>query len=582
MIFLCVTGPAMCYHDAGRDGQGVGIASVTGEKAGPAQMIDTTPREEIRLIGLPVSDGVALARVRLMDKAGVDAIPFLLIDEEAVPSEIERLEKALVQTAAQLDALIEKITERIGPAQASIFLAQKLMVGDPSLREEMSGTIRNLRFNAEAAIEKTFESYRRLFAELEDDYLKDRAADVDEIRRRLLDTIIREKSGASPEPPKTASTPLADFEVIVAEELMPGQTISLDTGHTAGFITERGGTASHAAILARALGIPAVSGIHSLSGFFLGGEEVLLNGATGEVIIWPSESTLRLYPAVRHIATQRIRAVPPVKGLVVMANLNVSEELETVLSMQAEGIGLYRTEVEFLAEGRLLTEEEQYERYAGVVRGMGGAPVQFRMMDFGGDKPAPFEPMEAEDNPALGYRGARWLLGNPNLFSTQARALARASRFGPVRILYPMIADLDQFLKLRELFRRAVADIDHGHLRHGVMLEIPSACLAIRDIFAVADFASIGSNDLIQYLFAVDRNNERVAADYHPNRAVFWELLARIVGAAREYNRPLSLCGELGSDPKFLPKLIECGITSVSINPRLIGLARAAARRYLK
>lgn len=544
-------------------------------------MLSITPREEIRLIGLPVSDGVALARVRVLEKPGYDAVPFFLIEEEAISSEIALLEAALHQTAQQLEALIEKITERIGPAQANIFLAQKLMVEDNTLREEMFGSIRNLRFNAEAAIEKTFESYRRLLAEIEDEYLKERVADIDEIRRRLLDTMNRQKNGPPPPATKTPPNTSDELEIIVAEELMPGQTVTLDTGHTAGFITERGGTASHAAILARALGIPAVSGIHPLANCFLGGEEVLVNGTTGEVIIWPSESTLRLYPAVRHTAKQRIRAVSPVKGLVVMANLNVSEELDTVLSMQAEGIGLYRTEVEFLAEGRLLSEEEQFTRYAGVVRGMGGAPVQFRMMDFGGDKPAPFETPEPEDNPALGYRGARWLLGNPDFFATQARALARASRFGPVRIIYPMIADLDQFLKLRELFRRAVAGIEHGHLRHGVMLEIPSACLAANEILAVADFASIGSNDLIQYLFAVDRNNERVAADYHPNRKVFWTLLTQIVEAAREYNRPLSLCGELGSDPKALPRLIECGIHCVSINPRLIGLARVAARRSL-
>ncbi|MBE0558855.1 MAG: hypothetical protein IH628_16630 [Proteobacteria bacterium] len=264
-------------------------------------MKSTTPREETQLIGLPVSEGVVLARIRLMEKPDVDAVPFFLIAEEAVSSEIALLEDTLTRTALQLESLIEKIADRIGPAQANIFLAQKLMVEDATLHEEMFATIREQRFNAEAAIEKTFESYRRLLADLEDDYLKERAVDIDEIRRRLLDTMVRGKSGTVHAPPKPPPEIPDELNIVAAEELMPGQTVSLDTEHTVGFITERGGTASHAAILARALGIPAVSGIHHLMGRFEGGEEVLNANYPPRIgILGSAEAVLaRLAPAIK-------------------------------------------------------------------------------------------------------------------------------------------------------------------------------------------------------------------------------------------------------------------------------------------
>jgi len=231
--------------------------------------------------------------------------------------------------------------------------------------------------------------------------------------------------------------------------------------------------------------------------------------------------------------------------------------------------------------GRILTEDEQTDLYTRVVSVMGGRPVTVRLLDFGADKVADFLEIPKEENPCLGFRGARLLLQRTDVLIPQARALVKAARVGPVQILYPMITDLKQFLKLREIVRQHTADIEGANVQHGPMFEVPSACLDADAILDAADFASIGSNDLFQYLFAVDRNNEMVAQDYNADHPVFWRMLEQLASAAKRQRTPLSLCGEVGGDASLLPKLIAAGITSVSVSARLIGLARMAARRSL-
>ncbi|MFC1672271.1 putative PEP-binding protein, partial [Planctomycetota bacterium] len=270
----------------------------------------------------------------------------------------------------------------------------------------------------------------------------------------------------------------------------------------------------------------------------------------------------------------------PVPGLNVMANISLSSDLSEVRGVKAEGVGLYRTEFEFMASRGLLDEDEQYEHYAAVLKAMDGAPVYFRLADLGGDKPLPFLELPKEENPYLGCRGSRLLLGHPDLLRTQARALARASVHGPVHVMYPMVVDLEQFLKLKSAFQDATRDISAGEIKHGVMFEVPSACMQAREILDVADFGSIGSNDLIQYLFAVDRNNELVAGDYRPDRPVFWTLVRQIVEAAKSAGKDLSLCGELAGDSMYIPKLVDAGVTRISVSPRLVGGVRRAAKAF--
>lgn len=534
--------------------------------------------KERRLSGAGISEGVALGRVTLLERDTRGAAPFYVIEETGIAAEQQRIVQAIHAAAEQMDALIAAVTQRISAAQANIFVAQKMMILDEVLLEQMRDIVAQRRVNAETAISTALDVYESLLSEVDSEYLKERASDIGEIRRRLLDILL--KTGGDHVPPvQQTATALSGSRILVAEELTPGETVALDTAHTVAFITERGGPASHAAILARALGIPAVSGVKNILAHFAQGEEVLVNGATGEIVVCPAPATLRLYPAAKRPVSRRLQAVAPVENLTVMANINLSTELEFVKTVLAEGVGLYRTEFELLAAGRMLSEDEQYQRYASVVDGMAGRAVFFRLFDLGSDKSAPFLEIPPEENPCLGCRGARLLLSRTDWLITQARALARASAHGPIHVVYPMISELDQFLKLRELFEQSTQDLSPGEIKHGVMLEVPSACLAAREVLEASDFASIGSNDLVQYLFAIDRNNERVAADYRPDRPVFWRLLAQVMNAARETGKPVSLCGEIGGQPQFIPKLLELGIRTVSVNPRFVGLARVTARR---
>lgn len=538
----------------------------------------STQHAEKRLKALPISDGVACAPVRLIMRDSGEYVPRYYVSNSDIPREKERLRTALSSAAAALDTLITQVEEQVGRVQANIFLAQKMIVLDELLLNEASALIETQGLNAESACVDVLESYETRLLELDNDYLKDRASDIGEVRRRILDMLRRgsdKAASAENASPDKVSAP----RIVIAEELMPGETVSLNAENTAGFVTERGGPASHVAILARALGIPAISGVTGLMPLVSPGDRALLNGSTGELVLNPTRRTLNLYPALGRAARLRLQTAPPVPGFAVCANINTADEVDLVMKMDADGIGLYRTEFEFILADRILSEEEQYERYAHVVRSMSGRPVCLRLADLGGDKAARFLNLPPEENPALGYRGARLLLGQSELLAAQARAIARASRHGPVRVIYPMVVDEQQFLKVRALFMQHIADIDAGDLQHGVMFEVPAACICARSLLDAADFGSIGSNDLVQYLFAVDRDNGLVADDYNPDRPAFWELIEHIATTAEELGRPLALCGEMGGQPQFLPKLIACGIRSVSVSPRLIGLARVTARR---
>ncbi len=541
--------------------------------------MSTQSQIETRLLGTPVSDGVVCAPVHLLGSVSGAQVPVYLIAAERVDAEKGRLKRALDTASAQLEALTAQVTERLGPSQANIFVAQRLMVEDPMGQQEMFGHIEHRLLNAEAAIARSLDAYETVLSEVDDVYLKERASDIGEIRRRLLD-ILQAERGEAPDHP--AGAPESDVpQIIVARELTPAQTVSLDPALTAGFITERGGPASHAAILARALGVPAVTGVARVESYLGEGETVLLDGSAGAVFVRPSERTLARHAGVRRAKPVHIQAVPPVKGFTVMANISLAGETALALSARAEGIGLYRTEIELLAAGRMLSEDEQFERYASVLSAMAGQPVYFRLFDLGSDKEATFLELAPEENPCLGFRGARLLEGRPDILAAQARALYRAAALGTVRVVYPMIIDAAQFMRLRALFEESVADLPEQRIQHGAMFEVPAAGLDAHGILAASDFGSIGSNDLVQYLFAMDRNNAMVARDYRPDHAALWSLLEQLGEAARAAGKPLSLCGEMGSQAELLPRLMDTGIRAVSVSARLVGLTRAAAQRHL-
>lgn len=537
---------------------------------------DRYRREERRCRGVPISDGIACGPARLVFRDSRDYVPHFTVDKAAVAAEKARLAQALSQAAKELDRVIAMVEKRLGRAQANIFAAQQMIILDDALRLEAENLIDSQHINAESACAKVLDVFESRLQEFDNDYLKDRSTDIGEVRRRILDVFRGGRAGAD----AARLQPPADGPcIIVAEELLPGEAVSFNPQNTAGFLTERGGPASHVAILARGMGIPAISGVESLFDCVTSGDQLLLNGTTGEFIVNPTRQSLNLCPNLGRLGALRTHTAPPVPGFPVYANISTAAEVGQALEMDAEGIGLYRTEFEFIQADRVLSESEQYERYAEVMDKMAGKPVYLRLVDLGGDKAARFLNVPQEENPALGFRGARLLLGRPELLAVQARAIARASRHGPIHVVYPMIVDEQQFQRLRALFMSSISGIETGEIRHGVMFEVPSACICAQSLLQAADFGSIGSNDLSQYLFALDRDNGLVAGEYNPDHAAFWSTVKQIAAAAHESDRPLSLCGEIAGRPKYLPKLVAHGIRCVSVSPRLIGLVRITVRQ---
>ena len=535
---------------------------------------------ETRFKGLPLSPGVAVARVCLFNERRHVSLPVANVTDKEVRSEGDRFRKALSLVREKLELLIKEVKDRVGKAEAEIFMAQKMILEDPMLIERIADHIRSKNFNAEKAVISSLDYFESQLAQLDNAYLRDRASDIGEVKRRLLDALADLNPSFQCE--NDSFCQRGKNRIVIAQELTPSLTMELNTDFIRGFVTDRGGVASHAAILARALRIPAVSGIPGIHDMIFCGTEVLINGDTGEVVIWPSKKTLSQYPDLRLAAAEEITAVAPVAGLKVFANLSLAKNVKEVVEHEAEGIGLYRTEFEFFAAGKILCEMEQYGLYLEVLKAMKDKPVYFRMLDLGGDKTADFLKLQKEQNPALGLRGSRFLLAHPELFRNQARALARASRHGRVNVMYPMVIDIDQFRKLKKAFEEATEDIPRGEIKHGLMFEVPSACLDAEEILKEADFGSIGTNDLIQYLFAVDRDNEFVAYDHHPDRKIFWHLIQHVAHAAKKHHKPLSVCGELASHPEYARNLMREGIRAVSVAPRAITGLRIAIKNKPK
>jgi phosphoenolpyruvate-protein phosphotransferase len=533
---------------------------------------------ETRFAGLPISGGTAIARVCMFNENRHGDVPLYRVSHEAASQERERLQQAIAVAAEQLDRVIADVREQVGPAEARIFEAHKAILTDHALIHEVSRRIQAQQANVETALVQTLDGYQSRLLQMDDEYIRDRASDIGEVQRRLLDVL----ADRSPELHcgDHAACRRGRDRIIVAEELTPTLAVGWHAERVRGFVTERGGATSHAAILARGLGIPAVSGIKDIYRILDCGTELLLNGDTGEVVVWPNDETRARYRSTAESPRPVCVAVPPVPGLTLLANISRVSDAALAVDHQAEGIGLYRTEMEFFAAGRILGEEEQYERYSAVLRAMEGKPVCVRLLDLGGDKSAPFFGLPREDNPSLGLRGSRLLLTRRDLLHPQARALARASAHGPVDVLYPMIVGREQFIELKTDFLEATADLPAGQLRHGVMFEVPSACLQARELLQVAEFGSIGTNDLIQFLYAADRNDPLVAGDALLEEPAFWSLLSQIAIGARETGRTVSICGDMASHVRFLPALTKTQLTTLSVSPRFIPeLRRAAAQQ---
>jgi phosphoenolpyruvate-protein phosphotransferase len=544
----------------------------------------TTENRELsrKFRGISVNSGRVRGSVCLYSAERHKAIPeYSLSNEHAVELELKRFEETLAHCSAELDEIAEKVQQSVGKTESEIFMTQKHIMNDPKVVQSVITLITAQRRNLESAISEVLSSYEERFASLDNQYLRERSSDIGEIRRRLLTRLSNKKTGILC---KGQSKCLyGESRIIVAEELTADMIVSLNIDKVLGLVTEHGGITSHAAIIARSLGIPAITGIHGIMEIIKCGDDVLIDGDKGEMYLNPELRLVHeLIPVEQvNVGDVCILGTPP--GMSVLANASSIDDARLAWTVGADGIGLFRTEILFMREDQLPDEDDQFTIYSQVCSIMQGKPVTFRLLDIGGDKPLPFLRMKKESNPYLGWRGARFLLGNIEMFRTQVRALARLSINWKVKILIPMVIDVMQWIELKKNAIDAIKSLsafNMDNIELGAMFEVPSAFLQADELYKHIDFGSIGSNDLIQYLFAIDRTNELVSQDYNPEHPVLWNLLTSLSTTASVHKKPLSICGELAGREGFPVRLLDRGITLMSVSPRLIPRVRNEMARY--
>lgn len=532
---------------------------------------------EIHLKGIPLSSGVAVGRACFYRREATNSE---VTTAGGQAYERRRLNASMQWMTRRLTALIQETEAKLGPDEADIFRSHRMIVEDEFFQEQLVEIIESTGLSAEDAVKSHLDEYLAQLRGADSEYLRQRTADISEIQQSLLEHL-RQASSLRHCQDMTNCTigqcPLKNSHILVADEMSPSLPIEVGS-FTVGFLVEKGGPDSHAAILARGLQLPAVGGIRDLFATVPLQSQLLINGNTGEIIINPSKQTRLRSKSAMANPNRTSQVHNPITELQVMANISRVADVQEALAAKADGIGLYRTEMEALMEGRLLSEQEQTTLYTKVTKAMAGKPVYIRLFDFGGDKAATWLGIPRSENPALGTRGAQLLLARPELLRTQARALAKAAIDHRIHVIYPMIIDLDQFQRIRACFDAAVADLKPSNLRHGVLFEVPSACLQARQILREADFGCIGTNDLTQYLFAADRMSEAVTHAALSDHPALWNLIADLTQAGKDAGKPMSICGECAGNVDLIRKVMRAGLTAISTTATCIGDVRRAAK----
>jgi phosphotransferase system enzyme I (PtsI) len=541
--------------------------------------------EMIRLRGIGVSPGIAMGEV-LLPKRVIFTSRKEIIRDDQVPAEIARLHEALDRTRAELARVKESVREKVGAESSLIFEAHLLILDDPSLVGGLETVIREEKARAEWALSKANARYEQLFESLTDDYFRQRKSDVADVLKRVYRNL-ETKREREKTPEKT--------HVLVAHELLPSEAaLRLSKELTLGVALDMGGQTSHTAILARSLAIPAVLGLRDITRQVRDGEFVIVDGTDGEVIIDPSPAVRREFQAkkekyenygrelqktakLKSETLDKVRFIP-------QANIELPEEIELALSMGAEGVGLFRSEFIYLRRESLPTEQDHFEIYDLLARSALPLPVTIRTLDIGGEKSLPQLNIEKEPNPALGLRAVRFSLRNRDLFRIQLRAILQASARKNVRVLVPMVTEVDEVLEVKEIFedvkrelRRKGQAFDE-EIPLGVMIEVPAAAALADIMLREVDFVSIGTNDLIQYDLAVDRANELVTYLYKPFHPAVIRLIRSVILAAKKAGKDVVVCGEMAADPPSAIVLLGFGLRTFSMNPIFIPRVKKALR----
>ena len=524
------------------------------------------------LQGIAASDGIAIAKVYTLTEPDLS---FTKISVEDTDNEISRLEKALEVSTKEIELIKETALKNLGEEEAQVFEAHLMVLSDPELVGQVKDAITSQKVNAEHALKEVSDMFISIFAGMEDNpYMQERAADIRDVSKRILANLLGVKI------PSPAT--IKDKVVVVAGDLTPSDTAQLNRKYVKAFVTDIGGRTSHSAIMARSLEIPAIVGTKEITSLAKDGDLIIIDGLSGDVFLNPSEDVVAEYRAKAEAFAAQQAEWEKLKDadtftkdghqVELAANIGTPKDLEGVIHNGAEGVGLYRTEFLYMDSHDMPTEEDQFEAYKAVLEGMNGKPVVVRTMDIGGDKELPYLPLPHEMNPFLGYRAIRISLNEPEMFRTQLRALLRASVYGKLRIMFPMIATLNDFrgakaLLLEEkakLVAEGVAVSDD--IQVGIMIEIPAAAVLAHQFAKEVDFFSIGTNDLIQYTMAADRMNERVSYLYQPYNPSILTLIKHVIDSAHKEGKWAGMCGEMAGDQTAVPLLVGLGLDEFSMS----------------
>ncbi len=526
-----------------------------------------------RLTGIGASEGVAIGKVLLFTEEEM-IIPEVRDENSTIEAELTKLGDGLKKSKTQLIAIREKVKEKMGEDKAAIFDGHILLLEDEDLIMEVEDKIKGEGLPAAKALHDGINEYCEMISKLDDPYLRERAADLQDIGKRWLKNLlgIRIKD-------------LSDLEpntVVVTYDLTPSDTAQLDLENCVGFLTEVGGKTAHSAIMARSLELPAVVGIKGVLNEVKEGETVIMDGEEGELFLDPSPELIAEYVAKKEkLAAEKEELKKLIseeaittdgRKVDIWGNIGSPNDVDAVIASGATGIGLYRTEFLFMNSDHFPTEEEQYEAYKVVVQKMQGKPVTIRTMDIGGDKELPYLDLPKEMNPFLGYRAIRISLENKDMFKTQLKAILRASHYGQIKIMYPMISSVNEIRKANEILEECKKELDEigqlfdRNIKVGIMVETPSTAIIAYKFAKEVDFFSIGTNDLTQYFLAVDRGNEMVSALYNSFNPAVLEAIQKVIDAAHNAGISVSMCGEFAGDKKATKLLLGMGLDSFSMS----------------
>lgn len=537
------------------------------------------------LKGIAASDGIAAAKAYMLVQPDLSFSETSIDDPEA---EIKRLDDAVEASKSELELIKQKATENLGEEEAQVFEAHLTILADPELLGQIKDKIKNDKVNAEAALKSVTDMFIEMFEAMTDNaYMQERAGDIRDVTKRIMSHLL----GVTLPNPAL----IQEEVVIVAHDLTPSDTAQLDRNYVKGFITDIGGRTSHSAIMSRTLEIPAVVGSGSATTDIQEGEMVIIDGINGDALVDPTDAELADYKqkaaefAAQKEEWARLKDAKSVsadgKEVLLGANIGTPDDVLGANYNGAEAVGLFRSEFLYMNSNELPTEDEQYEAYKAALEGMSGKQVVVRTMDIGGDKELPYLPLPEEQNPFLGYRAIRICLNRQDIFRTQLRALLRASKYGRLAIMFPMIATVQEFKDAKAIFEEEKANLVASgvevsdDIQVGMMMEIPAAAMIADKLAKYADFFSIGTNDLIQYSMAADRGNERVSYLYQPYNPSILRLIKNIIDASHKEGKWTGMCGEMAGDQIAVPLLLGLGLDEFSMSATSILKTRSLIKK---